>query len=251
MSERKPGEIILPFHSSSQHHQSFTLNGRRHSIEESFENLHFITSALPATTTTTPTLPAKKVTDSQLLPPSVETITTNTSETIPPPLTIKAKRLTKTRNYETYTGKTFFFCGGRFLTSRAFWAFSVSLVLLFGPCILFLIFTCPWLWYHVSPSVPIIFGYIFVLAFASMLKTSWTDPGIIPRNLDKRYITNTTRTNDGYGFRYSSMSEQSIPYPKEVTINGTPVRLKFCETCLIYRPPRASHCRQCDNCVGR
>lgn len=133
MSERKPGEIILPFHSS--HHHSFTLNGRRQSVEESFENLHFITSAIPPTPP-----PAKKTIDSQLLPPSVETNTTNTSETLPP-LTIKAKRLTTTRNYQLFAGKTFFFCGGRFLTSRAFWAFALSLFLLFGPGILFLIFT--------------------------------------------------------------------------------------------------------------
>lgn len=37
---------------------------------------------------------------------------------------------------------------------------------------------CPWLWHNMSPAVPIVFAYIFVLALASMLKTSWTDPGV-------------------------------------------------------------------------
>lgn len=54
---------------------------------------------------------------------------------------IKAKRLTKTRNYETYIGNTIFFCGGRLLMSRAFWAFGISIVLLLAPPILFFIFT--------------------------------------------------------------------------------------------------------------
>lgn len=54
---------------------------------------------------------------------------------------VKLKRKTSLRNYKLYQGKTVFFCGGRFLTSRALWAFSVTLFLLILPSALFFIFT--------------------------------------------------------------------------------------------------------------
>lgn len=55
------------------------------------------------------------------------------------------------------------------------------------------------------------------------------------------------------------------PLHHHVTIQGKIVELKYCcmffhnnlthiatiDTCHVYRPPRASHCPQCDNCVVR
>lgn len=73
---------------------------------------------------------------------------------------------------------------------------------------------------------------------------------ILPRNLDR---IPPTQDHPSYSYYYgqSSIEDDGFPLPRQVTINGIQVRLKYCETCCIYRPPRASHCKQCDNCVGK
>ncbi|KAH8556461.1 DHHC palmitoyltransferase-domain-containing protein [Umbelopsis sp. PMI_123] len=137
----------------------------------------------------------------------------------------------KQMNYEMFPGRNLFFCRGRLMTSREYWAFLIALVILLVPSALFFAFTCPWLWINIHPAVPIIFAYLFVLAIASMLKTSWTDPGV--------RISVVQMQGDG------CQGQQSIFFQVKDQI----VRLKYCDTCQLYRPPRASHCRQCDNCV--
>ncbi|EPB82234.1 hypothetical protein HMPREF1544_11039 [Mucor circinelloides 1006PhL] len=238
MSEPKPeNKVMLPFpflvdssaaaptHSLPHHMDSFRF-GNMPTEEESFEQFDLSNPPPP------PPPPAvHSNVQLQHRIPHTQQQQQQQQQTIEQPRIIQGKRQLHTRNYKMYNGKMIFFCGGRFLTSRAVWAFCISLFLLIMPSVLFLIFTCPWLWHHISPAVPIIFAYIFCITLSSMLKTSWTDPGIIPRNLDIK-----------------SMNPHKDDPNREVIIKGVPVRLKYCETCCIYRPPRASHCRQCDNC---
>ena len=71
--------------------------------------------------------------------------------------------------------------------------------------------------------IPIIYG---------LLKGGTKDPGIIERN--NEYAT--------YNNKKSTI---------KVNIKGHMVNLNYCYTCFHFRPPRTSHCAECDNCVEK
>jgi palmitoyltransferase ZDHHC9/14/18 len=82
------------------------------------------------------------------------------------------------RNHEYFEGNTVFCIGGRLQNTRhrpiniATGSFVVI------PSILFFVFSAPYLWYHVSPAVPIVFGYVFYICISSFLHASGSDPGV-------------------------------------------------------------------------
>lgn len=79
--------------------------------------------------------------------------------------------------------------------------------------------------------------------------TSARNPGIVPRNTNPLEVETPSVANSMEWIN-GSMSLK-IPRTRDVVINGHIVRVKYCETCLLFRPPRASHCSICNNCVER
>lgn len=79
--------------------------------------------------------------------------------------------------------------------------------------------------------------------------TSARDPGIIPRNSHPPEEEFRYDTSVDIGGRQTPSLQ--FPRTKEVMVNGIPVKVKYCDTCMLYRPPRCSHCSICNNCVER
>ena len=80
-----------------------------------------------------------------------------------------------------------------------------------------------------------------------LLITSAQDPGIVPR------AAHPPEEEFSYGNALSGGTPGRLQFPrvKEVMVNGMLVKVKYCDTCMIYRPPRCSHCSICNNCVER
>ena len=76
--------------------------------------------------------------------------------------------------------------------------------------------------------------------------TAGRDPGIVPR------ASHPPEEDIHYDdLSHDTPRRLQFPRVKEVIVNGMPVKVKYCETCMVYRPPRCSHCSICNNCVER
>ncbi|KJH40799.1 DHHC zinc finger domain protein [Dictyocaulus viviparus] len=169
------------------------------------------------------------------------------------------------RKWRHHPGRNRFFCDGRIIMTRqisvfAFTLFVISTTLtlffvfdILDEKYLFISFRAPFLYSEVSPLLPGIAAILSFIMMVSLLKTSFSDPGIIPRapNIEvaerSRQHFEEVVSNPEYNPSTNALPDQ--PRTKQVTINGQMVRLKYCFTCRFFRPPRSSHCSVCDNCV--
>ncbi|XP_061807744.1 palmitoyltransferase ZDHHC18a isoform X1 [Nerophis lumbriciformis] len=150
------------------------------------------------------------------------------------------------RKWEVFPGKNQFFCDGRIMFARQSGVLPLTLGLIVVTCGLFFAFDCPFLVQHLTFFIPVIGGVLFVFVVLSLLRTSFTDPGILPRATPDE-AADIEKQIDTSG----SSTYRPPPRTKEILINQQVVKLKYCFTCKMFRPPRTSHCSLCDNCVER
>ncbi|XP_038058958.1 palmitoyltransferase ZDHHC9-like isoform X2 [Patiria miniata] len=150
------------------------------------------------------------------------------------------------RKWQVLPGRNSFYCDGRIMMARQKGVFYLTLGLIVVTCTLFFAFDCPFLAGRLSVAIPIVGALITIFCLSTLLRTSFSDPGVLPRATPdeaadiERQMEVPNPDNPTY---------RPPPRIKEVTINGQTVKLKYCFTCKIFRPPRASHCSLCDNCV--
>ena len=140
---------------------------------------------------------------------------------------------TKDKFYQIF-GKNKLWCNNRIITGEKYYNLIFTFFSYFIPYLLSLIF-----FIHYAPLKPflnIIFisisSIFYIIHIYSMIKGGCTDPGILPRQNKDLYYT-TSRTNMKY------------------RINGHILKVNYCYSCYLFRPPRTSHCAVCDNCVER
>ncbi|KAL8037098.1 hypothetical protein ABFX02_11G017300 [Erythranthe guttata] len=165
------------------------------------------------------------------------------------------------RIYQAWRGSNTFVFGGRLVFGPDVSPLFFSTFLIVGPAFAFCV-KISFIIKHRTNRNETALPWCYVLTVAILLTildlfflflTSSRDPGIIPRNTkppeyDETFEIDSTPSMEWVNGRTPHLK---LPRTKDVFVNGHAVKVKYCDTCLLYRPPRVSHCSICNNCVQR
>ncbi|KAL8493612.1 hypothetical protein ACS0TY_024698 [Phlomoides rotata] len=159
----------------------------------------------------------------------------------------------KKRLYQVWRGRNKFLCGGRLVFGPDGGSVLLSTFLIGGPALTF----CLKMYLRI-PEVNFLYGRLvliigLVLTFLDLFllfMTAASDPGIVPRNSRPIDADGADSVVSLDWTQYGTPSFK-LPRTRDVFVNGHTIRVKYCDTCMLYRPPRASHCSICNNCVQR
>jgi len=180
------------------------------------------------------------------------------------------------RLYSVWPARSRFLCQGRCITGGedecqvlsenisgpTLCAWSFILV----PFCTYAIFVLPRVWSRIHPMLAVASVAVFLLTVTMLLSTCCSDPGIIPRRSLVLATGSRQELSEILGYdvlgidgpepdergsagsaRNARASDSEWRVPMELRDKG----YKWCRTCQVIRPPRASHCSSCDHCILR
>ncbi|KAK8951694.1 putative S-acyltransferase [Platanthera zijinensis] len=169
--------------------------------------------------------------------------------------------------YRVWKGNNRFFCGGRCIFGPDVASVFLSVLLIIGPIITFCYQIISKIHnraklhegdlidgHHHLLSFPILIVTLIIMLsdLSFLLLTASRDPGIVPRNAQSMESSDTSDFNTpSMEWINGRTLHMKLPRTKDIIINGFSVKIKYCDTCLLYRPPRTSHCSVCNNCVQK
>ncbi|KAJ6254248.1 s-acyltransferase [Anaeramoeba flamelloides] len=146
--------------------------------------------------------------------------------------------VTNKRYSEYNPGKNYVCCKGKIQTGPHVKKLILTIIGLNVIPIIIIIFTFQQLWKDHDMTITFIF-YLATLFLNDLFLfvTAFMNPGIIKR----------------FPYKLSKLPSEDKKPQQEIEIfrENQVFVYRYCETCKIYRPPRASHCRHCNNCVLR
>jgi palmitoyltransferase ZDHHC9/14/18 len=155
------------------------------------------------------------------------------------------------RKYKRFPGNNRFWCCGALMSAREVSILIFCAITILVLSALYFAFDARFLVVNIKPfGVGVIFpvlgllGLYFSMAF--LLKTGCIDSGIVPRALPDEIAY-----MQSLGDEEPAGSGRTLGAParyKTVEHMGQKIKLKWCVTCNVWRPPRASHCGLCNNC---
>ncbi|XP_008472379.2 palmitoyltransferase app-like [Diaphorina citri] len=131
-----------------------------------------------------------------------------------------------TKKWEQFPGRNQFCCDGRVMMGPSAAVFYVNVFLIVGTTTLFFIFDCPFLATRVSPWIPVVGVITFLFVLGALFRTSFSDPGVIPRATSDEAAFIETQI-ELKNVNLDSPTFRPPPRTKEIVIRGQTVKLKY------------------------
>ncbi|OMJ83864.1 hypothetical protein SteCoe_15089 [Stentor coeruleus] len=150
--------------------------------------------------------------------------------------------------YELWPGKNKFYFKGKIMLGPDYHRAVLTFFLIFLPEIAFLSTTSQYFTVTIS-----ILSIIFAIAcIGSLFIIATSNPGYILKQEYPFYMGPLGSPTIHSALIAEPSKAAAIENPCfELVINGSRVKIKNCRTCWIVRPPRTSHCSECNLCVER